>query len=142
MTSDMVADTSLKHLHGSGAQFVETAGLSKPQIRKGDAECPARRNSGGAMNSTNVKNCVGRRSQSYSDENYGECVAAMHVLPINDGNRVVYRGGDAMLMAKGGTAPLMSDGDDWYSSNEFIRVDVWTPCRMSTRVRNLTRDES
>ena len=41
MTSHMVADTSLDILHGSGAQFVETAGSSKPQIHKGDTERPA-----------------------------------------------------------------------------------------------------
>ena len=79
MTSHMVADTSLEHLHGSGAQFVETAGSSKPQI-------PVRRNSGGAMESAFVKNCVGRCSQSHSDDDcramYGECDVAMHVPPI------------------------------------------------------------
>ena len=65
MTSHMVADTSLKHLHGRGAQFFETAGSSKPQIQKGDTERPVRRNSGSAMESAYVKNCVGRRSQSH-----------------------------------------------------------------------------
>ena len=76
------ADMSLKHLHGSGAQFVETAGSSKPQIHKGDTERPVRRNSGSAMESAYVKNCVGRCSQSHSVENYGECVVAMHVPRI------------------------------------------------------------
>ena len=38
MTSHMVADSSLDIIHGSGAQFLETAGLSKPQIHKGDTE--------------------------------------------------------------------------------------------------------
>ena len=51
MTSHMVGDTSLKHLHGGGAQFVETAGSSKPQIHKGDIERPVRRNSGSATES-------------------------------------------------------------------------------------------
>ena len=42
MTSYMVADTSLDIIHGSGAQFVETAGSSKPQIHKGFTERPVR----------------------------------------------------------------------------------------------------
>ena len=132
MTSHMVADTSLDILHGSGAQFVETEGSSKPQIHKRDAERPVRRNSGSAMESAYVKNCVGRCSQSHIDENYGECVVAMHVPPIKgtaqvkfkvldgteptlsmpmllaNGNRVVFRGQDAMLITAEG------DGDDWY----------------------------
>ena len=74
---------------------------------------------------------VGRCSQSHSDENYGVYVVAMHVPPIKgtaqvkfnvlggteptlsmpmlvaNGNRVVHRGEDAMLItAKGETAPL------------------------------------
>ena len=38
--------------------------------------------------------------------------------------------------AKGETAPLTSDGDDWYlkvlinNRNEFPRIDVWTPCHV------------
>ena len=53
---------------------------------------------------------------------------------VANGNRVVFRGEDAMLItAEGETAPLTSVGDDWYlkvlinNSNEFIRIDVWTP---------------
>ena len=161
MTSHMAADTSLKHLHGSGAQFVETAGSSKPQIHKGDTECPLRRNSGSAMESAYVKNCAGRCSQSHSDDDYGECVVAMHVPPIKgtaqvkfkvvdgtsptlsmpmlvaNGNRVVFTGEDALLItAEGETTPLTSVEDDWYlkvlinNSNEFIRIDVWTPCHV------------
>ena len=68
----MVADTSLDILHGSGAQFVETAGLSKPQIHKGLS----------AMESAYVRDCDGRCSQVHSDDDYGECVVAMHVPPI------------------------------------------------------------
>ena len=60
MTSHMVADTSLDIIHGSGAQFVETAGLSKPQIHRGYTERPVRRNSGSAMESAYGRNCVGR----------------------------------------------------------------------------------
>ena len=59
MTSHMVAGTSVNHLHCRGARFVETAGLSKPQIHKGDTERLVRRNSGSAMESAYVKNCVG-----------------------------------------------------------------------------------
>ena len=135
----MVADTSLDIIHGSGAQFVETVGSSKPQIHKGDTERPARRNSGSAMESAHVKNCVDRCSQSHSEYEYGECVVEMHVPPIKgtaqekfkvlDGteptlsmpmlvandNKVVFRGEDATLItAKGETAPLMNAGDDWY----------------------------
>ena len=62
MTSYMVADTSLEHLHGCGAQLVEAAGSSKPQIHK--------------------RSCA-RESAKVSDENYGECVVAIHVPPIN-----------------------------------------------------------
>ena len=50
-------------------------------------------------------------------------------------HRVVFRGEDAMLIAvKGETAPLTSDGDDWYlkvlinTENVFIRIDVWAAC--------------
>ena len=53
MTSYTVAVTSLEQLHDSGAQLVEAAGSSKPQIHKGS----------GARESAHV-----------SDENYGECV--------------------------------------------------------------------
>ena len=37
------------------------------------------------------------------------------------------------ITARGETAPLTSEGDDWYlkvlnnNSNEFLRIDVWTP---------------
>ena len=169
----MVADTSLKHVHGSGAQFVETAGLSKPHIHKGDTERLARRNSGSVMKSAFVKNSVGRCRQSHSDDDYGECVVAMHVPPIKgtaqvtfkvvdgteptlsmpmleaNGNREAYSGEDAMsITAEGETAPLTSDGDDWHlkvlinNSNEFIRIDVWTPCHVCppSGVRNLSAE--
>ena len=132
-----------------------------------------RRNPGSAMKSAFVKNCVGRCSQSHSDDDYGECVVAMHVPPIKDtaqvtfevvdgteptlsmpmlvanGNREAYRGEDAMsITAEGETAPLTSDGDDWYlkvlinNSNEFIRIDVWTPCHVCppSWVRNLSTE--
>ena len=115
------------------------------------------------MESAYVKNCVGRCSRSHSDDDDddGECVVAMHVPPIKgtaqvkfkvldgteptlsmpmlvaNGNRVAYRGEDAMMItAEGETAPLTSDGDDWYlkvlinNGIEFIRVDVWTPCHV------------
>ena len=161
----MVADTSLDIIHGSGAQFVETAGLSVPPIHKGDTERPARRNSGSAMESAYAKNGVGRCSQSPSEYDYGERVVAMYVPPIKgtaqvkftvidgteptlslpmlvaNGNRVVFRGEDAMLItAKGETAPLTSDGDDWYltvlinNRNEFLRIGVDTMSRMSTKL--------
>ena len=51
--------------------------------------------------------------------------------------RVVFRGEDAMLItAEGETAPLTSVEDNWYlkvlinNNNEFIRIDVWTPCHV------------
>ena len=47
-------------LHGSGAQFFETAGSLKPQFHEGDTERPVRRNSGSAMESACAKNCVGQ----------------------------------------------------------------------------------
>ena len=139
MTSYMVAGTSLDIIHGSGAQFVETAGSSKPQIRKGFTERPVKRNSGGAMESAHVRNFVGRCSQSHSEYEYGECVVAIHISPIKstaqvkfkvldgteptvsmpmlvaNGNKVVFRGEDATLItAKGEAAPLMNAGNDWY----------------------------
>ena len=139
MTSHMVADTSLEHLHGGGAQFVEIAGSLKPQIHKGFTERPVRRNSGSAMESAYVRNCVGRCSQLHSECDYEECVVAIHVPPIKvtaqvkfkvldgteptlsmpmlvaNGNRVVPRGEDAALItAKGETAPLMNAGNDGY----------------------------
>ena len=113
------------------------------------------------MESAHSKNRVGRWSQSHSDDDYGECVVAMHVPPIKgtaqvkfkvldgteptlsmpmlvaNGNTVVYRGEDVMLItAEGETAPLTSVGDDWYlkvlinNSIEFMRFDVWTPCHV------------
>ena len=139
MTSYMVAHTSLDIIHGSGAQFVETAVSSKPQIHKGDTECPARRNSGSAMESAYAKNCAGRCSQSRREYEYGECVVEMHVPPIKctaqvkfkvfdgtdttlsmpmlvvNGNKVVFRDEEATLItATGETSPLMNAGDDWY----------------------------
>ena len=61
-------------IHGCGAQFVETSSLSKPQMHIGDAERLLRRNSGSAMESAYVKNCVGRCSQVHRDDDYGKCV--------------------------------------------------------------------
>ena len=105
----MVADTSLDFIQGSGAQVGETEGPSRPQVHKGSC----------AMESAYDKNCVGRCRQVYSEENYGECVVAIHALPIKgtaqvtfkildgtkptlsmpmlvaNGNRVVFRGEDA-----------------------------------------------
>ena len=103
----------------------------KPQIHKGDTERFSRRNSGSALESVHVKNCDGRCSQSHSEYEYGECVVEMHVPPIKftaqvkfkvldlteptlsmpmlvaNGNRVVFRGEDAMLITtKGETAQL------------------------------------
>ena len=74
-----------------------------------------------------------------------EPTLSMPMLVAN-GNREAYRGEDAMsITAEGETAPLTSDGDDWYlkvlinNSNEFIRIDVWTPCKVCppSWVRNL-----
>ena len=48
MTSYTVADTSLEHLHGSGAQLVEAAGTSKPHFHKGSS----------AWDSAYVRDCV------------------------------------------------------------------------------------
>ena len=118
-----------------------------------------RRNSGSALESAYVRNCFGRCSQSHSECDYGECVVAIHVPPIKgtaevtfkvldgteptlsmpmlvaNGNRVVFRGEDAMLItAKGEAAPLMNAGNDWYlkvlinNENVFIRIDVWAAC--------------
>ena len=161
MTSYTVADTSLDYRQGGGVQLVEAAGSSKPQIHKGSS----------AMESAYVRDCVGRRSQSHSEYEYGDCVVDMHILPIKgtgqvklkvldgteptlsmpmllaNGNKVVFRGEDAMLITAGGeTAPLTSIEDDWYlkllinNSNEFIRIDVWTPCHECppSCVRNLS----
>ena len=101
MTSYAVADTSLENRHGSGAQLVEAAGSSKPQIHNGSTERPARRSSGSAMESAYGKNCVGRCSQIYSDENYGECVVAIHVPPIKGTAQVKFKFLD-------GTEPILS----------------------------------
>ena len=145
MASYTVADTLLDYRHGSGAQLVEAAGSSKPQIHKGSS----------AMESAYVR-----------DEDYGECVVAMHVAPIKgtkvlDGteptlsmtmlvanaNKLVFRGEHARLItAKGETAPLTSIGNHWYlkvlinDSNEFIRIGLWTPCQVCppSWVRNLS----
>ena len=66
---------------------------------------------------------------------------------VANGNRLVFRGADAMLItAKGETAPLMNAGNDWYlkvlinNSNKFPRIDVWTPCHVCppSWVRNLS----
>ena len=73
------------------------------------------------------------------NDDYGECVVAMHVPPIEgtaqvkfkvldateptlsmpmlvaNGNKVVFGGEDVTLTtAKGETAPLMNAGDDWF----------------------------
>ena len=71
---------------------------------------------------------------------------SMPVLVANC-NRVVFRDEDAMLItAEGETAPLTSDGDDWYlkllinNAIEFIPIDVWTLCHTCppSWVRNLS----
>ena len=56
---------------------------------------------------------------------------------VAKGNSVAYRGEDAMLIrAERETAPLTNNGDDRYlkvlinNSDEFIRIDVWTPCHV------------
>ena len=158
MTSCTVADTSLEHLHGSGAQLVEAAGSSKPQIHKGST----------ARESAYVRDFFCRCSYEY-----GECVVDLHVPPIKgtaqvkfkvvDGteptlsmpilvancNRVILRGKVATLItAKGETAPLMNAGNDWYlkvlinNTTEFVRIDVWTPCHTCppSWVRNLSSE--
>ena len=91
------------------------------------------------MESAHFWNCVGRCSQLHSDDDYEECVVAMHIPPIKgtaqvtfkvvdgteptlsmpmlvaNGHRLVYRGEDTMLStAAGEVVPLTSDGDDWY----------------------------
>ena len=149
MTSHMVVDTSLDFVHGSGAQFGETAGPSRPQVHKGLS----------AVESAYDRDCVDRCSQVHSEHEYGECVVEMHVPPIKgtaqvkfkvldgteptlsmpmlvaNGNRVILRGEVATLItAKGETTPLMNAGNDWYlkvlinNTTEFIRIDVWTLC--------------
>ena len=66
---------------------------------------------------------------------------------VANGNKVVFRGEDAILItAEGETAPLTSIEDAWYlevlinNSNEFICIDVWTPCHVCppSWVRNLS----
>ena len=147
----MVAGTSLDFIHGSGAQFGETAGPSRPQVHKGLS----------AMESAYVRDCDGRCSQVHSENEYGECVVDMHVPPIKgtarvkfrildrtkpalsmpmlvaNGNRVILRDEVALLItAKRETAPLMNAGNAWYlkvlinNNNEFIRIDAWTPCHV------------
>ena len=72
MTPHMVVDTSLDFSHGSGAQFGETAGPSRPQIHKGSS----------ARESACVRDCAGTCSQSHSECDFGECVVAIHVPPL------------------------------------------------------------
>ena len=149
MTSHMIVDTSLDFLHGSGAQFGEIAGPSRPQIHKGLK----------AMESVYVRDCVDRCSQEHSEYEYGVCFVGMHVLPIKDTEQVKFKVLDGtestlsmpmlranrngvilsgevatLITAKGETAPLMNAGNDWYlkvlinNTAEFIRIDVWTLC--------------
>ena len=91
------------------------------------------------MESAHFSNCVGRCSQLHSDDDFEECVVAMHIPQIKGtaqvtfkvvdgteptlsmpmlvatGHRLVYRGEDTMLStAAGEVVPLTSDGDDWY----------------------------
>ena len=102
MTSHTVADTSLDCRHGDGAQLVGAAGFSKPQIHKGS----------NARESAHVRDCVGRCSQSHSNENYGECVVAIHVPPIKGTAHV-------KLKVLDGTEPtlsktmLVANGNKW-----------------------------
>ena len=63
-----------------------------------------------------------------------EPTLSMPMLVAN-GNRVVHRGEEAMLItAKGEIAPLTSVEDDWYlkvlinNENVSIRIDVWAAC--------------
>ena len=100
------------------------------------------------------------RTALASERDFGECVVAIHIPPINGtaqvkfkvldgtepalsmpmlvagGNKVIFRSEDASLItAKGEAAPLNA-GNDWYlkvlinNSNKFPRVDVWTPCHV------------
>ena len=64
---------------------------------------------------------------------------------VANGNRVVFRGEDMMLItAEGETAPLTCDGDDWYlkvlinNSIELIRLDVWCHVCPPIWVRSLS----
>ena len=123
-------------IHGSGASPLRLPVYCDHRSAKTLRDCERVQS---AMERAYFWNCVGRCSQSHSDENYGECVVAMHVPPINgiaqvkfkvldeteptlsmpmllaNSNRVVLRGEDAMLFtAEGETAPLTSDGDDRY----------------------------
>ena len=92
MTSHMVVDTSLGFLHGSRAQFGETAGPSTPQVHKGPS----------AMESAYVRDCVGRCCQVHSEYEYGECVVDMHVPPIKGTVQVQFN------VLDGTAAPILS----------------------------------
>ena len=91
------------------------------------------------MESAHFWNCVSRCSQLHSNDDYEECVVAMHIPPIKgmaqvtfkvvdvteptlsmpmlvaNGHRLAYRGEDTMLStAAGEVVPLTSD----------VRIDV------------------
>ena len=75
-----------------------------------------------------------------------EPILSMPML-VAKGDKVVFRGEDAVLITVAGeTAPLTSVEDVWHlkvlinNSNEFISIDVWTPCPVCppSWVRNLS----
>ena len=87
---------------------------------------------------TALAHAVNRFDQGHSTGDiqnswWDETDFSMPMLVAN-GNKVLFRGENAKLItARGETAPLTSEGDDWYlkvlnnNSNEFLRIDVWTP---------------
>ena len=138
MTSHMVVDTSLDVLHGSGTQLVEAAGSSKPQIRKGsgarESAYVSDENCGECVVAINVPPIKGTAQVKFKVLDGTEPTLSMTMLVAN-GNQLVFRGENARLItAKGETATLTSIENDWYlkvlvnDSNEFIRIDLWTPC--------------
>ena len=98
MTSHMVVDTSLNFLHGSGAQFGETAGSSRRQVHKGLS----------AMESAYVRDCVGRYTVNMNMQSASLICTYLRSRAqavVANGNRVILRGEVATLItAKGETA--------------------------------------
>ena len=103
MTSYTFADRSLDYSHGSGAQLVEAACSSKPQIHKEPS----------ARESACVRDCVGRCSEAHSECDYGECVVAIHVPPIKGIAKVTFKVFD-------GTEPTLSMTMLVANGNKFV----------------------
>ena len=67
------------------------------------------------MESAHVWNCVGRCSQLHSDDDYEECVVAMHISPIKGTAQVTFKVVDGTK-----TDPVNAD-----AGSQWPQIGIW-----------------